>query len=104
MKKTNHPSLHLHHRVAQQASRLRCVRSICCGALLHKKKILLPLWIKETLMLVENSTGIFLGMQGMQAVCVRPHLNSNREAVRGMRQSNLATAVAVKVKFRVALD
>jgi hypothetical protein len=24
---------HLHHRVAQEALRLRCVRSICCGAL-----------------------------------------------------------------------
>jgi hypothetical protein len=29
---------HLHRRVAQEASRLRCVRSVCCGALLHKKK------------------------------------------------------------------
>jgi hypothetical protein len=29
----------LHHRVAQEDLRLRCVRSICCGALLHKKKI-----------------------------------------------------------------
>jgi len=56
------------------------------------------------LTLVENSTDIFLGMRGMQAMCVRPHLNSNREAVRGARQSNLAEAVAVKVKFRVALD
>jgi hypothetical protein len=27
---------HLHHRVAQEASRLRCVRSICCGALHHR--------------------------------------------------------------------
>jgi hypothetical protein len=25
-------------RVAQEALRLRCVRSICCGALRHKKK------------------------------------------------------------------
>jgi hypothetical protein len=32
-KKTNH----VHHRVAQDASRLRCVRSFCCGAL-HKTK------------------------------------------------------------------
>ena len=24
---------HLHHRVAQEASKLRCVRSFCCGAL-----------------------------------------------------------------------
>jgi hypothetical protein len=55
-------------------------------------------------MLVENSTDVFLGMQGMQAMCVRPHLNSNREAVRGVSQSNLAAAVAVKVKFTVALD
>jgi hypothetical protein len=33
---------HLHHRVAQEASRLRCVRSVCCGALNHlttKKKL-----------------------------------------------------------------
>jgi len=60
--------------------------------------------VKVTLTLVENSTDIFLGMRGMQAMCVRPHLNSNREAVRGARQSNLAEAVAVKVKFRVALD
>jgi hypothetical protein len=29
---------HLSHRVAQEALRLRCVRSICCGALHHKKK------------------------------------------------------------------
>jgi len=56
------------------------------------------------LTLVENSTDIFLGMQSMQAMCVRPHLNSNHEAVRGAKQSNLAEAVAVKVKFRVALD
>jgi hypothetical protein len=30
--KNNH---HLHHRVAQEAIRLRCVRSVCCGALLY---------------------------------------------------------------------
>jgi hypothetical protein len=29
---------HLHHRVAQKALRLWCVRSICCGALHHVKK------------------------------------------------------------------
>jgi hypothetical protein len=29
---------HLHHRVSQEASRLRCVRSFCCGALLHTNK------------------------------------------------------------------
>jgi hypothetical protein len=34
-KNNNHR--HLHHRVAQEASRLRCVRSVCCGALHHKK-------------------------------------------------------------------
>jgi hypothetical protein len=28
----------LHHRVAQEALWLRCVRSICCGALQHQKK------------------------------------------------------------------
>jgi hypothetical protein len=33
IKKTDH----LHYRVAQSALRLRCVRSICCGALHHKK-------------------------------------------------------------------
>jgi hypothetical protein len=37
------PVLHyifrLHHRVAQEALRLRCVRSICCGDLHHKKKV-----------------------------------------------------------------
>jgi hypothetical protein len=37
--KTYHLSLHLHHSVAQQASRLRCVRSVCCGDLLHKKRL-----------------------------------------------------------------
>jgi hypothetical protein len=36
MKKTAH--LHLHYRVAQEALRLWCVRSICCGALYHVKK------------------------------------------------------------------
>jgi hypothetical protein len=36
VKKTAH--LHLHHRVAQKALRLCCVRSICCGALHHVKK------------------------------------------------------------------
>jgi hypothetical protein len=34
---------HLHHRVAQEALRLRCVSSICCGALLHKKNTSLTL-------------------------------------------------------------
>jgi hypothetical protein len=29
-------SFYLHHRVAQQALRLWCVRSVCCGALLKK--------------------------------------------------------------------
>jgi hypothetical protein len=43
MKKTYHFSLHLHHRVAQPALRLRCVRSICCGALL-KTKIYCTFW------------------------------------------------------------
>jgi hypothetical protein len=33
----NEKNFNLHHRVAQEALRLRCVRSICCGAL-HKKK------------------------------------------------------------------
>jgi hypothetical protein len=30
--------IHLPHRVAQEALRLWCVRSICCGAFLKKKK------------------------------------------------------------------
>ena len=30
-----------HHRVAQEASRLRCVRSICCGAFQKKKEYLI---------------------------------------------------------------
>ena len=34
----NEKTNHLHHRVAQEALRLRCVRSICCGALHHKKR------------------------------------------------------------------
>jgi hypothetical protein len=34
---------HLHHRVAQKALRLWCVRSICCGALHYvKKKMPIP--------------------------------------------------------------
>jgi hypothetical protein len=37
-RKTDLLSLHLHHMVAQEALRLRCVRSICCGALHHKKR------------------------------------------------------------------
>jgi hypothetical protein len=36
-KETDHLSLHLHHRVAEEVLTLRCVRSICCGAF-HKKK------------------------------------------------------------------
>jgi hypothetical protein len=32
-KSNNHHHRHLHHRVAQEAS--RCVRSVCCGALHH---------------------------------------------------------------------
>jgi hypothetical protein len=34
----NNNNLRLHHRVAQEASRLRCVRSVCCGALHQLKK------------------------------------------------------------------
>jgi hypothetical protein len=37
IKKTDHLSLHFYHRVAQEALRLRCVRSFCCGALLKIK-------------------------------------------------------------------
>jgi hypothetical protein len=36
LKKSAH--LHLHHRVAEKALRLWCVRSICCGALHHVKR------------------------------------------------------------------
>jgi hypothetical protein len=36
--KNNNNHHHLHHRVAQEASRLQCVRSVCCGALHHYKK------------------------------------------------------------------
>jgi hypothetical protein len=35
---TNNHHLHRHHRVAQEASRMRGVRSVCCGALQHLKK------------------------------------------------------------------
>jgi hypothetical protein len=35
--KNNHHR-HLHHRVAQEASRLRCDHSVCCGALRQLKK------------------------------------------------------------------
>jgi hypothetical protein len=35
MTKNNDHHLHLYHRVAQEAVRLWCVRSACCGALLH---------------------------------------------------------------------
>jgi hypothetical protein len=34
----NEKTNHLHHRVAQEALRLWCVRSICCGALHHHNK------------------------------------------------------------------
>jgi hypothetical protein len=37
--KDKNNNLHLQHRVAQEASRLRCVRSVCCGALNAKKTI-----------------------------------------------------------------
>jgi hypothetical protein len=37
IKKTNH----LHHRVAQEALKLRFVRSICCGDLYHQNKKIL---------------------------------------------------------------
>jgi hypothetical protein len=33
--KNNHHRRHLHHTVAQEASRLRCISSVCCGALHH---------------------------------------------------------------------
>jgi hypothetical protein len=32
---------HLHHRVGKEALRLRCVRSICCGALHPKKQTII---------------------------------------------------------------
>jgi hypothetical protein len=34
----NNNHRHVHHRVAQEASKFRCVRSVCCGALHHQKK------------------------------------------------------------------
>jgi hypothetical protein len=36
-KNSSHHHL-VHHRVAQEALRLWCVRSVCCGALLHYRK------------------------------------------------------------------
>jgi hypothetical protein len=53
MKETDHLSLHLHHRVAQQASRLRCVRTVCCGAFHQNKKIFK---LTEKLQVHESST------------------------------------------------
>jgi hypothetical protein len=38
-KKNNNHHHRCHHRVAQEASRLRCVRSVCCGALHHENKV-----------------------------------------------------------------
>jgi hypothetical protein len=38
LRKMKKKTAHLHHRVPQEALRLRCVRSICCEALFHKKK------------------------------------------------------------------
>jgi hypothetical protein len=43
MKKADHFSLHLHHRVAEEALRLRCVRSFCCGALKKTNFLCSPL-------------------------------------------------------------
>jgi hypothetical protein len=37
-KNNNNHHRHLHHRVAQEASRLWCVRSVCCGAV-HQLKL-----------------------------------------------------------------
>jgi hypothetical protein len=37
-KRTKNNHLHLHYRVAQEALRLRCAHSVCCGALLHFKR------------------------------------------------------------------
>jgi hypothetical protein len=39
--------LHLHHRVAQEALRLRCVRSVCCGALHHHKKLIFSIFFQQ---------------------------------------------------------
>jgi hypothetical protein len=44
--KTWQKTVHLHHKVAQKALRLWCVRSICCGALHHVKK---KDWISSSL-------------------------------------------------------
>jgi hypothetical protein len=35
LKKTDHLSLHLNHRVAQYVLGVQCVRSVCCRALFH---------------------------------------------------------------------
>jgi hypothetical protein len=43
----NNHHRHLQHRVAQEASKLRCVRSVCCGALHHLKKCAVILRITE---------------------------------------------------------
>jgi hypothetical protein len=39
-RKSREKTNNFHHRVAQEALRLRCVRSICCGALYEKEKYL----------------------------------------------------------------
>jgi hypothetical protein len=41
MKKNWSSFFHLHHRLAQEAWRLLCFSSFCCGALLHKKTSLI---------------------------------------------------------------
>jgi hypothetical protein len=38
-KRTKNNHLHLYHRVVQEALRLRCARSVCCGALHHYKNL-----------------------------------------------------------------
>jgi hypothetical protein len=68
--KSNH-HLHLQHTVAQEALRLRCARSICCGALLRKKSTFyslctltrplysLHLYITSQLLVVQKLPGSF---------------------------------------------
>jgi hypothetical protein len=54
-KKTNH----LPHMVTQEAVRLRCVRSFCCGALHHKKRVLRVIVTMKAVMSNSNNEFVF---------------------------------------------
>jgi hypothetical protein len=60
--KNNHHHRHLHNRVAQEASRLRCVRTVSCGALHHQKKTVffVHLISEETDLKTESSCWVSL--------------------------------------------